>query len=937
MSMFDRAGSLARGLPASMKRRVILHSPLGDALQFHRLVGREALHQLFEFDLDLLGRSSAIDPMTLLGEPATVVMETESGAPRYLAGLVTHFSLSQVDARQSFYRMTLRPWLWLATLRSDLRVFQDQTVPDILAEVLGSYGHSLEKRLSRDYRTWDYCVQYQESDFDFISRLCEREGIYYYFRHEAERHILVFADDIAASHDPLPGGDAVRFHPSERAGMTRGSGASPGERIFEWKTGEEIRAGFHATNDYDFLKPRADLSSQRQMPAGHTHDKLERYNWPGGYTKHDDGETYARIRTEEQASGRSTASGRSNRRDLAPGCTFQLTHHPRDDQNRPYLLTRVDYELQENLQASEGANAGEGSVQRFAFEAQPTSYAWRPPRSTPRPRTCGPQTAVVVGPRNQEIWADQYGRVKVQFHWDRLGRRDENSSCWVRVSMVLAGATFGAAALPRIGQEVVVDFLGGDPDHPLITGRVFNAEHMPAWSLPAQTHLSGIRSRELGLQERSGGARGNHLALDDHPGKIQVQLKSDHLSSSLSLGHVGRIDDTSGRKDDRGEGAELRTDGHAAVRAARGLLLTTEPRPHAQGHITDLGETAARLTAARDLHERQSQTAQQAKAHEAGDQDAVTRVLKEQNDAIKGRGTDSQAGPSFPELDEPHLVIASAAGIQSTAAGATHIASITHNALSSGGHTSISAGKSLLASVKEAVRVFAYKSIRLTAATAGIDIVALEKGINLFARLDINLQAEKISITAKDEILINGGSSFTRWNASGIVHGTSGVWREHAGTHSFAGPMNMEKLLRMQGVSHDDKYSVRFAPLGSDEVFKHVEMAGLPYKILDERQATKVEGIIPDDGRLPRITFETPDEATLIVGEETWDWSPVPTIRTIHTTQANSDMADEESEDADDDPPDIEDSRFFAQPEGGSGLNHFLSESVVEAHLNGLA
>ncbi|MDQ0588101.1 type VI secretion system Vgr family protein [Variovorax paradoxus] len=773
-----------------MKRRVTLRSPLGDALQFHRLAGREALHQLFEFDVDVLGRSNAIDPKAMLGETATVAMETESGHLRYLGGIVTRFGLTQEDARQSFYRMTLRPWLWLATLRSDLRVFQDKTVPDILTEVLGSYGHPLEMRLGRGYRTWDYCVQHRESDFAFISRLCECEGIYYYFRHEAERHILVFADDIAASHDPLPGGDTVRFHPSEHAGMTAGSSAGPGERIYEWKFGEEIRAGFHFTGDYDFLKPRADLAMQRQMPGGHPHDKLERYDWPGGYTQHDDGEAYARIRTEEQASGRSTASGRSNRRDLAPGCTFQLTHHPRGDQNQPYLLTSVDYELQENLQASEGAAPSEGSVQRFAFEAQPTSYAWRPPRTTPRPRTCGPQSAVVVGPRNQEIWADQYGRVKVQFHWDRLGQRDENSSCWVRVSTAWAGATFGGAALPRIGQEVIVDFFNGDPDHPLITGRVFNAEHMPAWHLPAQTNLSGIRSRELGLHERSGGMRGNHLALDDHPGKIQAQLKSDHLSSSLSLGHVGRIDDTAGRKDDRGEGAELRTDGHAAVRAGRGLLLTTEPRPHAQGHITDLGETAARLTAARDLHERQSQTAQQAKAHEAGDQDAVTQALKEQNDAIKGRGGDGQED-RFPELDEPHLVIASAAGIQSTAAGATHIASITHNALSSGGHTSISAGKSLLASVKEAVRVFAYKSIRLTAATAGIDIVALQKGINLFAKLDINMEADKISITAKNEILINGGSSFTRWNASGIVHGTNGVWREHAGTHSFAGPMSL--------------------------------------------------------------------------------------------------------------------------------------------------
>lgn len=918
-----------------MTRRVTIQTPLGAALQFHRLAGREALSQLYDFEIDLLGSSNGIDPKLLLGKPATVAVQTESGGTRYLGGIAAAFGFQQEDARHSFYRLQLRPWLWLATRRSDFRVFQSRSVPEIVMEVLERYGFSTEQKLSRSYRTWDYCTQYDETDFAFISRLCEHEGIYYYFRHEASQQVLVFADDIATSHDPLPGGETVRFQPLEKAGMT-GGGPRPNERIYEWKSGEEVRSGFHFTNEYDPLKPRADLSSQLQTHSGHAFDDFELYAWPGGYKQHDDGEAYARIRTEEQLSARCVASGRSNRRELAPGHTFELASHPRDDQNQKYLLTCVEYELQENIQASEGANAGEGSVQRFAFEAQPVSYAWRPVRTTPKPRTRGPQTAIVVGPKNEEIWADQYGRVKVQFYWDRLGQRNENSSCWVRVSTSWAGDTFGTAALPRIGHEVIVDFLSGDPDYPIVTGRVFNAENMPAWHLPDQTNLSGIRSRELSANDGSGstgGARGNHLALDDHHGKIQAQLKSDHLSSSLSLGHIGRIDDTAGRKDDRGEGAELRTDGHAAVRAARGLLLTTETRPNAQAHITDLDETVARLTAARDLHERQSQTAQEAKAHEAGDQDAVTKVLKEQNDTIKGKDGRSQQG-AFPELSEPHLVLASAAGIQSTAAGATHIASITHNALSSGGHTSVSAGKSFLVSVREAARLFAYKAIRLTAATAGIDIVALQNSINLLAKLDIKLEANKISITAKEEILINGGSSFTKWSASGIVHGTKGLWREHAGIHSYAGPMDMEKLLRMEGVGYDDKYSVRFAPLGSDEVFKHMEMAGLPYKILDERKQVKAEGVIPDDGRLPRISFETPDEAMLVVGEEAWDWSPVPTIR---AAQSNTDAfepenGEDDSDDSDDSAPDIENSRF-AKSMSDPGLNHFLSEFAVESHL----
>jgi type VI secretion system secreted protein VgrG len=218
------------------------------------------------------------------------------------------------------------------------------------------------------------------------------------------------------------------------------------------------------------------------------------YEWPGDYLQHGDGETYARIRDEEQLSERSRARGRSNLRELAPGHTIRLASHPRADQNQQYLLLGVAYHLQENLEASEGTGRTEGSVQQFAFDAQPTTFAWRPARTTPKPRTCGPQTAIVVGPSGEEIWTDQYGRVKVQFHWDRLGQHNENSSCWVRVSTSWAGATFGGAALPRIGQEVIVDFLNGAPDFPIITGRVHNADEMPAWQLPDQKHLSGIRT-----------------------------------------------------------------------------------------------------------------------------------------------------------------------------------------------------------------------------------------------------------------------------------------------------------------------------------------------------------------------------------------------------------------------------------------------------------
>ena len=245
-----------------MSRRVGIRTPLGEALQFHTLAGREALSEAYAFDLELLGSSNALEPKALLGKTATVVLQTERGATRYLSGIVTRFGLSQEDARQSFYRMRLRPWLWLAKKRSDFRIFQDQTVPQILREVLGRYGYAMDQRLTRSYRTWNYCVQYHESDFDFVSRLCEHEGIYYHFRHEAEQHVLVFADDIASAHGPLPGGETVRYHPHEQSGMT--GGAEPNERIYAWEMADGIRSGHHYRSHYDFEKPKADLASQRQ-------------------------------------------------------------------------------------------------------------------------------------------------------------------------------------------------------------------------------------------------------------------------------------------------------------------------------------------------------------------------------------------------------------------------------------------------------------------------------------------------------------------------------------------------------------------------------------------------------------------------------------------------------------------------------------------------
>ncbi|WCM98404.1 type VI secretion system tip protein VgrG [Acidovorax sp. GBBC 1281] len=512
-----------------MTRRVTIQTPLGEQLQFRQLQGKEAISQLFCLDLDLLCDSKSIDPKALLGKNATVVMETQGGGRRYLDGIVTRFGMQGEDHRSYSYRLRLQPWLWLATRKSDFRIFQNKTVPDIIEEVLGKYGHPLQKRLTRAYRSWDYCVQYGETDCAFVSRLMEHEGIYYFHQHSAGQHILTLADDIVASHSPLAGAAVIPFYPPEKAAV------ADKENIHAWELHQSIHSGRHYNDDYDFKKPRADLSNMRQTPPGHAHDAHEVYEWPGGYTQFGDGEAYARVRLQSSLTGQSTVRGQSRHRALAPGYTFTLENYPREDQNQQYLLTGLEYHFKENPRVSaaapgpKGTPQEEGSFQKFTLQAQPTSLPYTPERTTRKPRTTGPQTAVVVGPPGEEIWPDQYGRVKVQFHWDRIGAMNENSSCWVRVSSSWAGSGFGAVFIPRIGHEVVVDFLNGDPDYPIITGSVYNADNMPPWALPGNATQSGIKTKSskggaFGDGLKNGAGDANAIRFEDKAGAEQLWL-----------------------------------------------------------------------------------------------------------------------------------------------------------------------------------------------------------------------------------------------------------------------------------------------------------------------------------------------------------------------------------------------------------------------------
>ena len=518
-------------------RTFTAHSPLGEQLEFRSMVGSEQISRLFEFRVRLISESSAISAKSLLGKDLTVEIdlttEQGGGGKRYLSGQVVQFTFIGRDGDFSSFIAVLRPKLWHATRRTDFKIFQHMKAPDIIKDVLGKYGFSIEDKLTGQYREWVYMVQYDESDFNFVSRVMESEGIYYYFEHAMGSHTLVLADDIG-SHSPLPNGPStIPYYSGDRAAHVHDE-----DFIDGWTFAEDIASGKFAADDYDFEKPKALLDTKEAKPAGHPEDDREVYKWPGGYTDAGDGENYARISIEQQSAPREAVHGEGNARNIAPGYLFTFSKYPRADQNKQYLIESAYYRFEENVRRSDGSGGAGNSKRagtdsptsyRIGFDALPKTTSYRSQRSTPKPHTTGPQTAVVTGPAGEEIYTDKYGRIKVQFHWDRYGTMDENSSCWIRVSQTWAGSNYGSMHIPRIGQEVIVDFLNGDPDYPIVTGRVYNAMQMPPWDLPANKTQSGIKTNSskdgaAGAGMKNGAGDANAIRFEDKKGEEQLWL-----------------------------------------------------------------------------------------------------------------------------------------------------------------------------------------------------------------------------------------------------------------------------------------------------------------------------------------------------------------------------------------------------------------------------
>ena len=512
-------------------RRLAVKTPLGDdVLVLAAFDGHEEISRLFGYQLELISDNNAVSAAEIVGKNVTFSVAMADDSPRYFNGFVSRLVAGDEDLKgRRNYRAEVVPWLWFLTRTSDCRIFQNKSAPDIIQRIFTDLGFSdFKLQLSGKHPQRDYCVQYRETDFNFVSRLMEEEGIFYFFKHEQGKHTLVLADAKGGYFDC----------PESQVDYPR----DPGSRAIEdhitcWEHRYEFRTGKWAQTDYNFIDhpARGAPDPAKLMMTNETttvnlpdEKKYEFYDYPGGYEKKEDGDGYTKARMEEEEVQYDVVQAASNCRSFTLGGKFKIRHHTsKSEEGKGFVITSIRHAAREFYETGEG----EGFDYHNSFTCIPDSVVFRPARATPRPRIHGVQPAVVTGPPGEEIYPDKYGRVKVQFFWDREGKRDDKSSCWIRVSQDYAGKSWGGVCIPRIGQEVLVAFLEGDPDRPIITGRVYNAEQTIPYPLPEMKTVSGLKTNSS-----PGGEGYNEIRLEDAKGKEMIYL---HAQRELDVRVLG--------------------------------------------------------------------------------------------------------------------------------------------------------------------------------------------------------------------------------------------------------------------------------------------------------------------------------------------------------------------------------------------------------------
>ncbi|HEX8606669.1 MAG TPA: type VI secretion system tip protein TssI/VgrG [Pseudoduganella sp.] len=848
------------GLLQQTRRLLRLHFPNKDGpgatLAVNTFRANEELSRGFCFEVELLSDDASIPLKDMIGRMMTVSLVRDNSSQRHFNGYITEFRYVKTDGGYVFYHARLEPWLAFAKLRQDCCSFLACSVLEMTETTFAHYKeHDWKIRMRRDDPRITCMNQYNETDYNHLHRRWEAAGLHYWYEHRLDGHTLWLTDDSTLANAI----DACGLRDVEPGTIPyrAAAGSAVGDGIHQWQPVRRVGSASITLGSFDFKNPfpqavlSESLNRQGKVPAFDIYENLGAY----GYRDWQDGEPLAKRRMEgaDRITQYFEASG--NDRSAMPGRSFVLAGHHSGSMNWPYrrafisepigkreyLIVSVRHSAANNLHSA----TREPSYYKNELTCLRKTIPWRPGpyfHSAPPPAP-GVQTAIVTGPQGEEIHTDGYGRVTIQFHWDRQGKRNENSSAWVRVAMPIAGKQFGQIGLPRIGQEVVVQFMGENPDRPIITGVVYNANHSAPWQLSRESALSGLRSRELA------GFRANQLVLDDTKGEIQAQLRSDHLHSQLSLGNIHRLDGNDGHREARGEGFELRTDGHGVARAAQGMLLTTESRAGGAGPVKVMAETTARLTKAHGRHEALAVSAEQHDATNSSAQSESAKAIAAQNNDIKG------AGEKLPELSAPHMVLSSAAGIAATAAQSVHVAGGQQIALTAGANVSMTAHGGFFASAREGVRLFVQKlGMKLIAASGKVEVRAESDEMDIIAQKVLRLISETdwIDLRARKGVRLHGAGSMIEiadkvqvWSPSPVQFHCN---IETLGPQNRPQPAQRENTAEQTQAGSTDK-RVKLHPLLQPHSASGTPYVDTPY-VLYKNGAEMKTGLTDGEGRI---------------------------------------------------------------------------------------
>lgn len=896
---------LHQALIGQQNRLLNLTTTLGcDVLLPQRVLAYERLGRSFEYIVDCLSIDNDIELKQLIAQPVTLWIQQADRNYSPVHGYVHTMKRLGSDGQFTFCQMSFAPWLHFLKFRKDARIWQDKTAAEILGEVFsghpqaqGNFRFDVKEPASQR----SYCTQY-ESDWHFAQRLMEEEGWYSYHeqRSDGSGHLLVVTDSTNQL-SPMAH-EHIQFHGANTHDELH--------KIVHWSADCNLTPSQFTGRTHDYKVPNATRQSNIIVSAEHGDlpGQLEVYEYTGAYTssRQQQGDKQSRLRVEQWESSIQRFIGVSGVRSLPVGTWFILEDHPAHEaesqDDRQFIVIAVEWCIENNLPISKKVKEFPGSLLQQLqaakmamgrsaapdaaadentghcfnrFEVQRRKVPFRSAFEHGK-ATLHPQTAVVVGPANEEIYTDHLNRVKVQFRWDRQNPGDERASCWVRVSYPNAGQGWGGLNVPRIRQEVIVTFLNGDADRPVITGRLYNEEQAPQWHTDGR--LSGYKSKEYN------GSGFNQLVLDDTTGQNRTQLYSTNTHAQLNLGYLVTQQGNK-RSAFYGSGFSLSTDDYGAIVTHKGLYLSTHGRPGPQGTQLDTTEATSQLKAGAALTKTLSDTAREAGAEALAGEAALNEFIAATQDKYDG---DGQGGTN--RFKEAILLAASPAGIGLASAKGTHVHAGDEVTLSSGKDTNIAAGKSLLASVAEKISLFSYNAgIKLFAANGKVEVQAQSDDLDLIAEKVIRLLSttSRIEIHAKEEVMISAGGSFVKINASGITNGTSGTWTAQASMHTMPGPANQQFVM---------PHVVKPELQKNDLEFRHLTdwgapLAGATYKAilsdgsvrkgtLDAEGIARISGVPPGGGAKIEYDYR-PLEARCTVSTEMDDdvnellnWSP---------------------------------------------------------------